>query len=909
MSWSNLAQVEQAVKDILTIHQTKRKLEAVVHLGDVKHILNPVDQRVSNKAIEIVKRFKGLGIRFLVLLGNHDRLSMSDESQDWFPTLAAAGAETFTDPDVIHISENDVRLFMLPFRRDKAALKVTAAEFGSLADPSNGILCFHEDVSGAKYDRQRGIESGLSRKALHMDKYMFAVGGHVHFRQKIGPNGWYAGSPFAMDWGECNQRKGYLLYSEGRMYRLSSSLPGWYDPSVAGFDKVAPASFKGARVRIRVNYRKEDPNYQQKLDTAQRSASEKYPDAEIVLDPRQLKTEVESIAAEGDDGDIIKAFLKANTPKPLRGQEGALLAYLTNRLELTGKSLRRQGAIDITRVVGRNAMSFETVEVPMQPGITVVTGKNLDWDGRSNGSGKTSLLHLIPIALEGKTLKGQKHDGWVREGSTGPATVGLEMRLPDGSTFEVYRQRRPTRLTVMHNGQDISTGMGQADTQKRIQELTGMTWDILTNAVFIDQLQVNALLHGTPTDRKKLLAQFLNIERFEDAQQVIRNEIRSAQRFMEEWDEEVEASQVEIRRYREFIKDLVLPDTKALRTQLAGLKRAAKTQQENVDQWQQYLDDLPPQPNPDDVRNYTTSVGRVAGRIFALEDQISEAEGQPDKCPTCGQKLNQVKVPPQAKAKAELKKWRVTHKQLKGELAKAQQEKEEWADDRREALINLTAARARLRTTKAEQAAPLALLAAAEQVETKRSKYQSLKRVNMANLKIFKQGVVDMGLEVEFLKFAAEAFSRNGVPAFIMAELCPRLTAAADYYSDLFSDGEITATFAMDKSDIDVQIINQHGGPKIEDQSRGETKMASLILSFALRDVTNPCNILIADEPGDGLDEVNARQFARGLKKVKQRFPVILVCTHDPHILAELSGERQATIIKQNGVSEVTYGS
>jgi DNA repair exonuclease SbcCD ATPase subunit len=163
-----------------------------------------------------------------------------------------------------------------------------------------------------------------------------------------------------------------------------------------------------------------------------------------------------------------------------------------------------------------------------------------------------------------------------------------------------------------------------------------------------------------------------------------------------------------------------------------------------------------------------------------------------------------------------------------------------------------------------------------------------------------------LGKWLSVLKYAHTVFKRDGLPSFLNSQICPELNQAAQEYAELFTQGEIQVRFAVDEEGrMDVKIINAHGGEGVADQSEGEMKMASLITSFAVRTIAPKTNILILDEPGDGLDATSARYFARGLKSVVGKFGTILLTTHNPSILAELSDARLVTVVKERGVSRV----
>jgi len=159
---------------------------------------------------------------------------------------------------------------------------------------------------------------------------------------------------------------------------------------------------------------------------------------------------------------------------------------------------------------------------------------------------------------------------------------------------------------------------------------------------------------------------------------------------------------------------------------------------------------------------------------------------------------------------------------------------------------------------------------------------------------------------VDVLLYAEKVFARNGLPAYLNAQICPELNRAAELYSEKFAQKEIQVVFGVDEEGrMDVQVVNAHGGEGVLDQSEGELKVASLITSFACRAAAPKTNLLILDEPGDGLDPTSARQFARGLLAVGDKFGTILCVTHNENILSELDGSKRILVVKENRVSRV----
>jgi len=186
-------------------------------------------------------------------------------------------------------------------------------------------------------------------------------------------------------------------------------------------------------------------------------------------------------------------------------------------------------------------------------------------------------------------------------------------------------------------------------------------------------------------------------------------------------------------------------------------------------------------------------------------------------------------------------------------------------------------------------------------------KKKSIKERNQlkAQLTTIKNAVVQYDEEQAFVKYALDSFSKNGLPMYLAGQLCPQLNRAAKHYSEVFSDKVISVKFQLAPGSIDLTVVNVHGGEGVKDQSRGELRIASLITSFALIEVMNPTNLTVLDEPGEGLDFINAQVFAKGLKTVAKRLGPVMITTHSPYILAELENERTIEVVKHRGVSRV----
>jgi DNA repair exonuclease SbcCD nuclease subunit len=177
----------------------------VLHLGDLKNSMNPVDQRATNFLVRAAQSITEL-CPLLVVAGNHDRIGMGDHTESCLPVLAAAGAVTFEEP-TLHELGKGVWLHAVPFFRDEEKFKAALRKKANKKDIL--IMAFHQELSGCCLNTQAAGKSLLPASLLR--GYDFCLGGHIHYRQRIGENILYVGSPFCHDWGEANQEKSLTL--------------------------------------------------------------------------------------------------------------------------------------------------------------------------------------------------------------------------------------------------------------------------------------------------------------------------------------------------------------------------------------------------------------------------------------------------------------------------------------------------------------------------------------------------------------------------------------------------------------------------------------------------------------------------------------------------------------------------
>lgn len=906
MSVRNLPQIEDLVARLHQIAATEN-VTSIVHLGDVKEHLNPVDLRVTNAAMRAIVSFKLKEIDTYILKGNHDAASYADTSETWLPSLQAAGAHTIDQPFGCVL--NGVPCYFVPFMRDAQVLEKHLLATADICKPR--VLFLHASIEGAYDNGTHLATDAISRKVL--ERFDLTISGHIHMPQsdKL-KRVWYVGSPFAMDWGEVNQRKRVLILNarSGVLKSVWLDFPGLFDPSLPDFPAKVPA---GSTVRIRHKI----PAGETEASAAvpvRAKAEKRYPDCHILTEAieEEEPAQVEDLATDESDAAAIAAYVAQAVPEILAEDKAAIVHDIVAKLCESGGGVRQTTELQFLRFEARNVLTFAHVKYDFKQGVTLLSGLNHDWDGRSNGAGKTNFLQLPLIALAGKTAKGQTADTWRRNGSKGESWVKLWLKV-DGREVLIQRGREPKGVRVFVDGKDVTRGK-EHETQRQIEELTGLTWDVAVTSLWIDQRKANKLLHGQDTERKALLGQFLNLERFTRAQTLAKQQRDTRAAALQTAQADLAAEHSTIMTLEKAVGASV--DEAALqqaRMCLDKAKAALSEKEEEarseINRWSKERTALEEEIAQAEKRRAVASM-----KLGAAQKSVDDADTAIHKarkldaaqCPTCGAELDTQAIKARVdelkaqKAAAEeevadIKKRMAGYKDVvisAGERLQALMTRERKLQD------SITALRYETRTAKTEVDAAEKLHSAMQGTRDALEKARQ-RAVTLSELVAHHQ----VNLDID--KFIVASLGKNGIPAFLMARVCPRLNRAARRYSRLVSNGVIQAQFSLDeRQDLTATVVNTQGGLEVEDQSVGETTSAVLVVALALRDIMMPCNVLIADEPGDGLDEVGAKALAKVLRGLAKVYRSVLVTTHNPYIMAELSDCRVRQVVKRDKVSQ-----
>jgi hypothetical protein len=708
-----------------------------------------------------------------------------------------------------------------------------------------------------------------------------------------------------------------------KLISIPSSIKGWYDPSVGGFNEAKPKSWKGSRIRIQVECDSTE-DYGRRLERARRKAEKKYRSAQIYVVPKfrnsdGLFDEKARITTNDSDERKIREFIRTTHRQLDRSK---ILAYMLEKLSHFAGGLRPSSKIKFISATGHNFLSFKHLELDFtKKGITLIQGINKDRNNKSNGAGKTSITQLLPVSWFGTTFKGQKHDSWANRWiEKEPAFAKTVILNSEGKKIKIVRGRRPPLLRMYVDGKDTSSGMRTTDregTQQQIEKTTGFTWQTLANAIYIDRTVADAFLSGTKKQRTDVLARFQNLERFERALGLVKQDDKRIREVILGCTEKLYGIRGALKGVKDSIKDLKIVAKSHIKSAYKAWKQAEKDRELFLKKYSKR----------------TIAIGTKAGKIKRIYDRELKKLGRAEKaytksawaydyacrkfekwrtlkkeCPTCLQPVSKKWAD---KYSTKTNKLMIEAKRLEDECRKDKMRyvnKVQLLDEKYNSF------QSKLHNYDVKNRELVLAETHYKDQYNEANKTEAPKVINKSKHTLKKLVAKKQELKYKLKKYkklrkmyghCMEAFSRDGIPNFLNKQLCPVLNRSADYYAELFSDRELQVQFNVEEGEFIPKIINTRGGKEIEDQSEGERALAGLIASFALREVAPQTNLLILDEPGSGLDEGTARQFAESLHKLKKRFGSIFVATHNPTILGALSGERVITVVKHNRISRI----
>jgi DNA repair exonuclease SbcCD ATPase subunit len=572
--------------------------------------------------------------------------------------------------------------------------------------------------------------------------------------------------------------------------------------------------------------------------------------------------------------------------------------------------------MNLLRLLVNNFMSIGTIELIIEPGLTLITGVNSDngTETSSNGAGKSALMDSIPWCLYGISPRGTPKDSIVRRDSDG-TMVRLSI-LHFNELIEITRYRKHPQ----HNNSVYVTVDGQDKTLKStkltdeyISRLLCTSYEMFINTSFLSQGFQNRFSRLTSMERQKLLESLVHTEVYENASKASRVASKSISQDASSKETELSSilstlegmSSIENSISSDIRKLTENTDTEdALKKSLSSIPLSGF--QEETAKFQKALSDVETSRHTLQLEREQTSSSRnlISSEISRLRKDLDEIKSM-KSCPTCKQQ-----VPSEHRTS-------IIHS-----ITTALSPKEKELDSILSSIKQLDAKLARCSSLEAEFSSKLE--SSQSSLQKSSSEYHDINsRISLlhgtaSSLSSLKQRLEDIHSQATSLRdryisvkdSISSLSSEQDIVSFWIAgfqDLRKRtLSSTVSYlndriafYSKFFWERQVL--FSISDSELSLTI----DGNDLLSASGGEAKRVDLAVAFAIRDLYLSCNstspsLLVIDEPCDFLDESGSKALVSLLSNTDLASSIFLI-SHNPVIKSLIPNS--ITISKENSIS------
>lgn len=193
-------------------------VQALLFGGDLFHVRRKIDVTAFNLAYEVFARFPMNGIELVMIHGNHDQADKhgSQHSVHAFRTFASVIDEPGWE--MIDTRQETIGVFGVPYTENLEHLRQAVQE-PCPWEPAPKIFLGHLGIQGAKVGADFVYTNPHDAKVSDLSPSRFdAVWlGHYHIPQTLDYNSHYIGAPLHHNWGDRNQKRGFVIYDTETM--------------------------------------------------------------------------------------------------------------------------------------------------------------------------------------------------------------------------------------------------------------------------------------------------------------------------------------------------------------------------------------------------------------------------------------------------------------------------------------------------------------------------------------------------------------------------------------------------------------------------------------------------------------------------------------------------------------------
>ncbi len=606
-------------------------------------------------------------------------------------------------------------------------------------------------------------------------------------------------------------------------------------------------------------------------------------------------------------------------------------------------------------------------------GLFFIQGINEDsTTANSNGSGKSLLIEALCWALWGKTLREFKLDDEVINRHVGrDCRVRLEFSL-GGVDYEVVRKRgvvnkyeKRNDLLFYVNGVPAS-GNSMAETQQQIIGVLGsLTFDTFSLMMPGARADLAQMTHGQIV---QALEELLMLEHLVTARKKLSTDLKNLQREAKELTSSRDTLNAEndvlLAKRTALSQELLLREKEKLVSQYATVVE----QEQKLKQQQTLLNEAQTQEDAlllslskisDLVSSLTQeqtlykqrlgsilaerelALGHFEGDIAKLKKQQEAAIQQQGKCTLCGGLVNEQHKQQHIDQLQDQIDKLVTQQQITSNKytdlvveTKALQEKtkarlEEALHDKKATQEKQSSWSAQLNmfrstvttTTKdvlRQRTEVTALLAQIDRqltdLATRSDEIEQQCAELSQEIREIDKTVEALRYQENHMEFWYDSLDLEGFRVHVLISVLPYLTARAQHYASILTDGELSISFLPKKNSktmFHVHVVNTNGAAVYNGFSKGEKGKVNLAVSLAIADLaanvsSTKLSFRFFDEAFDGIDKTGMTLLVSLLNEQAKDHRSIYVISHNPDIEGMISNvvtvrkKKDTTYIEDN---------
>lgn len=162
----------------------------------------------------------------------------------------------------------------------------------------------------------------------------------------------------------------------------------------------------------------------------------------------------------------------------------------------------------LKKLILKNFKSHKNTTIEFNKGITIIVGEN--------GVGKSSILEGITYALFKKSTLNQNDLITLDKNNEQKSTMTVTLFFEEnGNEYKIVRTNSlSSSNSKLFKGKKL-IAQGNSEVNKELNYIINMDMDLFLNAIYIRQGEIADLVSKKPSERKKLIGKFLNIEDLE----------------------------------------------------------------------------------------------------------------------------------------------------------------------------------------------------------------------------------------------------------------------------------------------------------------------------------------------------------------------------------------------------------